>query len=221
MAIDTIESVTDAVDLFIRLPRVAGRVSVFRGHGNYDWKLKPLIERLEQAVQNRENDLVRELVAVAPNQFSTDVSMFDRLVRMQHFGLPTRLMDTTANPLVALFFATEELNDPVDGAVVILDIDKGSEKYFDSDTVSCIANLCNLTQDERMLIENTKAKAIGDFNALHAVDRLVQFVHAEKPSFRPRVQRADLFRRLHVIPKMNNPRIVAQWIIYSLWAQQT
>nr|WP_257627200.1 FRG domain-containing protein [Enterobacter roggenkampii] len=24
--------------------------------------------------------------------------MFDRLVRMQHFGLPTRLLDVTSNP---------------------------------------------------------------------------------------------------------------------------
>jgi hypothetical protein len=29
--------------------------------------------------------------------------MFDKLVRMQHFGLPTRLLDVSLNALVALY----------------------------------------------------------------------------------------------------------------------
>lgn len=175
--------------------------------------------RAAPAVKERENEMVRELVSVAPEQFAADVSMFDRLVRMQHFGLPTRLLDTTANPLVALYFAAEEIEPESDGAVVVLELDRSRQKYFDSDTVSCIASLANLTQAERTSIEDTSARTIKQFNALHAVDRLVQFVRAEKPSFRPRVQRADLFKRIHVIPKMNNPRIVAQsgsFILFGL-----
>lgn len=207
---DPILTVTQAVDVFTKLPRSADQVSVFRGHGSYEWKLKAPIMRADKHVQARENELVRELVAIAPDQFSGDASMLDRLVRMQHFGLPTRLLDTTSNPLVALYFATEEIKPEADGAVLVLTLPRSRQKYFDSDTVSCIANLSNLTQEERTIIEDTKARNISEFNSLNPVDRLAQFIRAEKPSFRDRIQRPDLFKRIHVIPKMNNPRIVAQ-----------
>ncbi|WP_163555038.1 FRG domain-containing protein, partial [Klebsiella pneumoniae] len=71
--------------------------------------------------------------------FSSDHSMFDRLVRMQHFGLPTRLMDVSRNPLVALYFATDPgTGAQTDGMVTAFAIPEGREKYFDSDSVSCL-----------------------------------------------------------------------------------
>ena len=216
---DPIRSVSQAVEEFTRLPRSAEQMSVFRGHGNHSWKLRAPIMRADRRIKERENELVRELVAIAPDQFARDVSMFDRLVRMQHFGLPTRLLDTTSNPLVALFFAAESVEPEADGAVVVLNLPRLRRKYFDSDTVSCIANLSNLTNDERKIIEDTTARTLKEFNDLNPVDRLVQFVRAEKPWFRDRIQRADLFKRIHVIPKMNNPRIVAQsgsFILFGL-----
>jgi hypothetical protein len=167
--------------------------------------------------------MTRELIAVAPLAFSDDGSMFDRLVRMQHFGLPTRLLDTTSNPLVALYFATEAHTDEngiaQDGAVVVARFDREQQKYFDSDTVSCLSNLANLSDAEREAIRTSSAKTLTQFNRLKAVDRLVQFVRGEKPAFRAKIVRADLFKRLHVVPKLSNPRIVAQsgsFILFGL-----
>jgi hypothetical protein len=70
----------------------------YRGQRNGAWKNIPALFRpdLAKLAQN-EKRAVRDLVSVHPNEFVGDETMFDRLVRMQHFGLPTRLMDVSQN----------------------------------------------------------------------------------------------------------------------------
>ena len=194
----------------------------YRGQRNSAWDNIPGLlrpDRLE--LEKHEKRAVRDLVSVHPLEFESDQTMFDRLVRMQHFGLPTRLMDVSRNPLVALYFATDpgDPATPTDGVVTGFSVPEQREKYYDSDSVSCISNLANLTKAEKNLIIelrsqrpklSTKKAEIERVNNEPVFQRLHQFIKVEKPYFLPIIEPIDLFKPYYVHPKMSNRRILAQ-----------
>jgi len=58
-------------------------------------------------------------------RYSNFESKLDKLVTMQHCGIPTRLLDWTTNPLKALFFAVDKVKKhDKDGAVYICKYDR-------------------------------------------------------------------------------------------------
>jgi len=78
--------------------------TLYRGQANSSWRQCPSLYR--DGLFHKEQALISELRRVRPDEFN-GLSRFDILVKMQHYGLPTRLLDMTHNPLVALFFACE------------------------------------------------------------------------------------------------------------------
>jgi FRG domain len=213
--------VTTLIDFITNVTKFAGEnndLKCYRGQKNKAWRNAPGIYRpVLKNFSKNEKLAIRDLISIHPEEFLTDHTMFDRLVRMQHYGLPTRLLDVSLNPLIALYFATESKTV---GVVTAFSMPNDQVKYYDSDSVSCIANLANLDQEEKNEIINSGVNITRiDFNKLDASRKLCQFIRAEKSYFENQIRKDDLFRPYYVHPKMSNRRISAQaggFIIFGL-----
>lgn len=85
--------------------RIGEEAVWFRGHSKSSYRLLPSIARNPTALE-RESLLSKRFKQNAyPFRQSPPQSEWEWLFLMQHFGVPTRLLDWTESPLVALYFA--------------------------------------------------------------------------------------------------------------------
>jgi hypothetical protein len=81
----------------------------FRGQKCSSWKVQPNIFRGDGL--KYEHIIIDRAQRQNPLEFRDCTSNFEILTKLQHYGLGTRLLDVTLNPLVALFFATESSSE--------------------------------------------------------------------------------------------------------------
>jgi hypothetical protein len=95
--------------LLEELPAVyqRSRLVWFRGHFDAAWKLEPTLARRGKLPQ--ETLLIKQFQQNAVQFLERPVrEEADWIFLMQHYGVPTRLLDWTESPLMGLYFALDE-----------------------------------------------------------------------------------------------------------------
>lgn len=183
---------------------------IFRGMSTASWKLLPGIFReyskpettsdvvsqkqYRKMYRSNESEILAHFRKEASG-FLTNISQnddFTWLQYAQHYGVPTRLLDFTANPLVALYFSCQSESKD-DSVVWIININNFQRWSHDED-------ICKSTNTREIVIDRIMCEMRGDF------------IHMEN-SKRPPLKERPLF----FLPPYIDQRMSAQASRFMLW----
>ncbi|OEE11606.1 FRG domain-containing protein [Aliivibrio fischeri] len=134
-------TITDMNDLIIQLNSLPNNY-VFRGHADASWQLTSTLERVLADKWN--NETVAKYEEYSLDKFKSKYNIYNHenhepssklawLCMMQHYGVPTRLLDFSESPYIALYFALEAYNpqSKADIAIYALDYSTAIDKSIE------------------------------------------------------------------------------------------
>lgn len=101
--IDSVSSFISAVKNLKESSDGASTEIYFRGQDAEFWDIEPSVFR--NGMLSIEHKLMQIPLPKIPTEFKEFNTVFDIMTKYQHYGMCTRLLDLTTNPLVSLYFA--------------------------------------------------------------------------------------------------------------------
>ena len=217
--LDTIDASRGAQAVIDRLNELAKTGGyVFRGYGKQD-EMLPNIIRKGKFV-DIEDKLLKDFEKYGSSYFQATTPI-DFMSYAQHFGLPTRLLDFTHNPFIALSFA---IYSPKSNARYSVPEDK---EYYYVRYASLDDNLCapsiplrediynnKLTRTDSLAVRACQCiESMTDLFGKNVMNRSVWALDGFKDSIDATVNKQDKIRNhaiLFVDPNQSNQRIIMQ-----------
>lgn len=133
----------------------------FRGQKDSSWLIVPNAFR-DDCLQS-EGRIIQNAIRQNPFEFK-GLTEFEELTKLQHYGLGTRLLDVTLNPLVALYFATEPATSYREGKNgQFSKIDQDGAVYFNYAPWHSVTELGVKIAMEIPFLEFAEGYTLGDF----------------------------------------------------------
>jgi hypothetical protein len=165
---------------------------IYRGHSDISWKLQSTLERI---LENNYETEGKKFEEYAIDSFKSRFHLYDKsniqpasklewLSIMQHYGVPTRMLDFTQSPYVAIYFAIENITKTDHGSFAIYAINYRSIMQKSLDYLKGQDNTIRVTYDEVHYKRNNLFNIIDEktYEVLWIVEPSVSNLRIEKQS---------------------------------------
>lgn len=167
---------------------------IYRGHPSVEYKLIPSIFRKFKQEDDKheywkyslsnENEMYMHFIKEAKLYIkniddNTNEGYLEWMVYAQHFGVPTRLLDFTNNPLVALYFACSK-EENKDGAIWIVNLT--NYKKFHSKELINEPNVNEDTTKNKLIYEIISELKNGSLNSSKVPIHFIPYYFDERMS---------------------------------------